>query len=87
MLIVSRTNVQEDMNEIDVTILSLHHLINCFNWKLENGIKIEDINMEDKFGIALAKAQPARVISKKNIQLGVFEIWLDLSHDTSIYLL
>ena len=45
--------------------LMLGSLINCFNWKLEDGIKIEDIKMEDKFGITLAKAQPVRVIPEK----------------------
>ena len=45
--------------------LMLGSLINCFNWKLEDGIKIEDMDMEDKFGITLAKAQPVRVIAEK----------------------
>ncbi|XP_058735195.1 geraniol 8-hydroxylase-like [Vicia villosa] len=45
--------------------LMLGSLINCFNWKLEDGMKVEDMNMEDKFGITLPKAQPLRVIPEK----------------------
>ncbi|XP_057431025.1 geraniol 8-hydroxylase-like [Lotus japonicus] len=45
--------------------LMLGSLINCFNWKLEDGVTIDDMNMEDKFGITLVKAQPVRVIPEK----------------------
>ncbi|XP_058735198.1 geraniol 8-hydroxylase-like [Vicia villosa] len=45
--------------------LMLGSLINCFNWKFEDGTEIDDMNMEDKFGITLAKAQPLRVIPEK----------------------
>lgn len=45
--------------------LMLGSLINCFNWKLEDGKKIQDMNMEDKFGITLAKAQPVKAIAEK----------------------
>ncbi|KAK7263999.1 hypothetical protein RJT34_31600 [Clitoria ternatea] len=43
----------------------LGSLINCFNWRLQDGVKVEDMNMEDSFGITLAKAQPVRVIPEK----------------------
>ncbi|CAJ2642337.1 unnamed protein product [Trifolium pratense] len=45
--------------------LMLGSLINCFNWKFEDGMKIDDVNMEDHFGITLAKARPLRVIPEK----------------------
>ncbi|XP_027191382.1 geraniol 8-hydroxylase-like [Cicer arietinum] len=45
--------------------LMLGSLINCFNWKLEDGFKIDDMNMDDDFGITLAKAQSVRVIPEK----------------------
>ncbi|XP_058730366.1 geraniol 8-hydroxylase-like [Vicia villosa] len=45
--------------------LMLGSLINCFNWIFEDETKIDDMNMEDKFGITLAKAQPLRVIPEK----------------------
>ncbi|XP_057451873.1 geraniol 8-hydroxylase-like [Lotus japonicus] len=45
--------------------LMLGSLINCFDWKLEDEVTIDDMNMEDKFGITLVKAQPVRVIPKK----------------------
>ncbi|CAB4263965.1 unnamed protein product [Prunus armeniaca] len=39
--------------------LMLGSLLNCFdNWKLEDGVAPETMNMEDKFGLTLEKAQP-----------------------------
>nr|XP_009794427.1 PREDICTED: geraniol 8-hydroxylase-like isoform X2 [Nicotiana sylvestris]XP_016450210.1 PREDICTED: geraniol 8-hydroxylase-like isoform X2 [Nicotiana tabacum] len=38
-------------------------LLNSFNWKLEEGIKPEELDMEEKFGITLAKACPLRAIA------------------------
>ncbi|XP_015063977.1 geraniol 8-hydroxylase-like [Solanum pennellii] len=40
----------------------LGSLINTFNWKLHGGIAPNDLNMEEKFGITLAKAQPLLVV-------------------------
>ncbi|MCE0481062.1 hypothetical protein HAX54_038459 [Datura stramonium] len=40
----------------------LGSLLNSFNWKLEEGIEPEELNMEEKFGITLAKARPLRAI-------------------------
>nr|BAC53893.1 cytochrome P450 [Petunia x hybrida] len=34
----------------------LGSLLNSFNWKLETGIEPEELDMEEKFGLALAKA-------------------------------
>ncbi|PRQ38723.1 putative geraniol 8-hydroxylase [Rosa chinensis] len=42
--------------------LTLGSLINCFNWKLEDGVVSETINMEDKFGLTLQMAQPLRAV-------------------------
>ncbi|XP_050226891.1 geraniol 8-hydroxylase-like [Mercurialis annua] len=42
--------------------LMLGSLINCFDWKLEDGVKPENMDMEDKFGITLEKAEPLRAI-------------------------
>ncbi|XP_015881978.2 geraniol 8-hydroxylase [Ziziphus jujuba] len=42
--------------------LMLASLIHSFDWKLEDGIKPEDVNMEDKFGISLEMAQPLRAV-------------------------
>ncbi|KAF3617401.1 geraniol 8-hydroxylase [Capsicum chacoense] len=36
----------------------LGSLLNTFNWKLHGGIAPKDLDMEEKFGITLAKAQP-----------------------------
>ncbi|XP_024196345.1 geraniol 8-hydroxylase [Rosa chinensis] len=38
--------------------LMLRSLINCFDWKLEDGVVPETMNMEDKFGLTLQMAQP-----------------------------
>ncbi|XP_018622182.2 geraniol 8-hydroxylase-like isoform X2 [Nicotiana tomentosiformis] len=38
-------------------------LLNSFNWKLEEGINPEELDMEEKFGITLAKACPLRAIT------------------------
>ncbi|KAJ9147811.1 hypothetical protein P3X46_029930 [Hevea brasiliensis] len=43
--------------------LMLGSLINSFDWKLEDGITQESMDMEDKFGITLQKAQPLRAIA------------------------
>lgn len=40
----------------------LASLIHRFDWKLEDGKKVEEIDMEDRFGLTLQKAQPLRVI-------------------------
>ncbi|XP_059643246.1 geraniol 8-hydroxylase-like [Cornus florida] len=42
--------------------LMLGSLINLFDWKLEDGITPEDLNMEEKFGFTLQKAQPLLAI-------------------------
>ncbi|KAL1819804.1 hypothetical protein DCAR_0416119 [Daucus carota subsp. sativus] len=41
----------------------LGSLINCFEWKLEGGIAPEELNMEEKVGLALAKLHPLRAIA------------------------
>nr|AQY76216.1 cytochrome P450 [Thapsia garganica] len=41
----------------------LGSLINCFEWRLEGGIAPEELNMEDKFGLTLAKLHPLRVVA------------------------
>ncbi|XP_061340581.1 geraniol 8-hydroxylase-like [Gastrolobium bilobum] len=45
--------------------LMLGSLLNCFDWKLEDGVKIDDMNMDDNFGLTLGKAQPVRIIPEK----------------------
>ncbi|XP_015065369.1 geraniol 8-hydroxylase-like [Solanum pennellii] len=40
----------------------LGSLLNTFNWKLQDGITPEDLDMEERFGITLAKAQPLLAI-------------------------
>ena len=42
----------------------LGSLINSFDWKLESGIAPKDMNMEEKFGITLQKAQPLQAIPR-----------------------
>ena len=42
--------------------LMLGSLIHIFNWKLEAGVKREDMNMEEKFGLTLQIAHPLRAI-------------------------
>jgi hypothetical protein len=39
--------------------------INCFDWELDGGIKPEDMNMDDKFGLTLEKAQPLLAVPIK----------------------
>ncbi|GLT90968.1 hypothetical protein SLE2022_088800 [Rubroshorea leprosula] len=43
--------------------LMLGSLINCFDWKLEDRVKPETMNVEEKFRIALEKAKPLRAIA------------------------
>ncbi|CAN4090780.1 unnamed protein product [Withania somnifera] len=40
----------------------LGSLLNTFNWKLEEDIGLNEIDMEEKFGITLAKSHPLRAI-------------------------
>lgn len=42
--------------------LMLGTLIHSFDWKLEDGKKPKDIDLEDKFGISLQLARPLRAI-------------------------
>lgn len=45
--------------------LMLGSLVNCFNWKLEDGIKLDDLDKEDEYGITLEKSQPVRIVPIK----------------------
>lgn len=40
----------------------LGSLLNSFDWKLESGIGPKELDMEEKFGITLQKAQPLRAV-------------------------
>ncbi len=42
--------------------LMLASLVHCFNWKLADEMKPEDIDMTETFGITLHKAEPLRAI-------------------------
>nr|ATO91436.1 putative cytochrome P450 [Fallopia multiflora] len=42
--------------------LMLGNLLNFFEWKLEDGVKPEAMDMDDKFGMALQKATPVYAI-------------------------
>ncbi|KAG5535704.1 hypothetical protein RHGRI_023462 [Rhododendron griersonianum] len=49
--------------DVDVRVpLMLGSLINSFDWKLDGGMKPEELDMDDKFGIAVQKDQPLRVV-------------------------
>ncbi|KAI6697966.1 hypothetical protein NL676_018085 [Syzygium grande] len=43
--------------------LILGSLINAFNWRLEDGVTPENMNVEDKFGISVQRAQPLKVVA------------------------
>ncbi|KAK7405765.1 hypothetical protein VNO78_07374 [Psophocarpus tetragonolobus] len=45
--------------------LMLGSLVNCFHWKLEEGIKLDDLDKEDEYGITLEKSQPVRIVPVK----------------------
>ncbi|CAJ2657146.1 unnamed protein product [Trifolium pratense] len=45
--------------------LMLGSLINCFSWKLEDGLNVDDLNKEDEYGITLEKSQPVRIVPIK----------------------
>ncbi|KAM5574527.1 geraniol 8-hydroxylase [Rosa sericea] len=47
--------------------LMLGSLINCFDWKLEDGVVPETMNMEDKFGLTLQMAQPLKVVPQSSL--------------------
>ncbi|WMV14976.1 hypothetical protein MTR67_008361 [Solanum verrucosum] len=47
---------------ISIIPVTLGSLINTFNWKLHGGIAPNDLDMDEKFGITLAKAQPLLAI-------------------------
>ncbi|WJX14718.1 hypothetical protein P8452_04938 [Trifolium repens] len=49
-------------------LLMLGSLVNSFDWKLEGDMKPEDMDMDDKFGITLQKAQPLRVVPVRIIK-------------------
>nr|AKH61554.1 CYP76AD4/P450 tyrosinase fusion protein [Expression vector pWCD2112] len=47
---------------IRMLTLMLATLLQFFNWKLQDGMSLEDLDMEEKFGIALQKTKPLRII-------------------------
>lgn len=47
---------------IRMLYLMLGSLIKSFDWKLDNEVTSGNIDMEEKFGITLQKAQPLRVV-------------------------
>lgn len=42
--------------------LMLAALLHSFNWKLHHGFNPKDVDVEEKFGITLQKAQPLQAI-------------------------
>ncbi|XP_023891631.1 geraniol 8-hydroxylase-like [Quercus suber] len=42
--------------------LMLGSLVQAFNWRLEDGVKPVDMDMDDKFGITLQRAHPLRAV-------------------------
>lgn len=47
---------------IRMLYLMLGSLLHSFDWKLEDGVTPETMNMEDRFGITLQMAQPLLAI-------------------------
>ena len=47
---------------IFIVELTLANLLLCFDWKLEDGIKEEDVDMEEDFGLAAAKKSPLKLV-------------------------
>ncbi|XP_021847070.1 cytochrome P450 76AD1 [Spinacia oleracea] len=47
---------------IRMLTLMLATLLQFFNWKLEEGMNPEDLDMDEKFGIALQKTKPLKII-------------------------
>ncbi|RDX82440.1 Geraniol 8-hydroxylase, partial [Mucuna pruriens] len=45
--------------------LMLGSLVNCFDWKLEEGMKLDELDKEDEYGLTLEKSQPVRIIPIK----------------------
>ncbi|KAI6702227.1 hypothetical protein NL676_011363 [Syzygium grande] len=43
--------------------LMLGSLINAFNWRLEDGVTPGKMNMEDKYGITVQRAQPVKAVA------------------------
>ncbi|XP_050375163.1 geraniol 8-hydroxylase-like [Argentina anserina] len=46
--------------------LMLGSLLNCFDWKLEDGVVPETMNMAEKFGVTLNMAQSLRAVPEKS---------------------
>ena len=44
--------------------LMLGSLIHSFDWELENGVSPQNLDMEDKFGITLQRAQPLLAVPR-----------------------
>ncbi|KAI9076677.1 hypothetical protein K1719_041442 [Acacia pycnantha] len=47
---------------IRMLFLMLGTLVNCFDWQLAGGMKAEEMDMNDKFGITLEKAHPVMAV-------------------------
>ena len=42
--------------------LTLANMLMCFDWKLPNGMKEEDLDMEEEFGITVSKKSPLQLL-------------------------
>nr|AAS90125.1 cytochrome P450 [Ammi majus] len=45
----------------------LGSLINCFDWELEGGIPLNELDMEEKCGLSVAKLHPLRVLATSQV--------------------
>ncbi|QHN99274.1 Geraniol 8-hydroxylase [Arachis hypogaea] len=63
-----------------ILFLMLGSLLNCFDWKLENDSKAEDIDKKQEFGISLRKAKPLRAIPIKVAPPSSIRSARDLGH-------
>nr|KYP35757.1 Cytochrome P450 76C1 [Cajanus cajan] len=45
--------------------LMLGSLLNCFGWRVEEGMKLDELDKEDEYGITLEKSQPVRIVPVK----------------------
>ncbi|GFZ01758.1 hypothetical protein Acr_15g0003670 [Actinidia rufa] len=49
-----------------VLLFTVANLLHCFDWKLPGGLKEEELNMEEEFGLNIRKKVPLKLVATKH---------------------
>ncbi|KAL3527172.1 hypothetical protein ACH5RR_011828 [Cinchona calisaya] len=52
--------------------LAVAHLLHCFTWDLPNGMKLGELDMDDKFGLAASRASPLIAVPTQRLHCSLY---------------